>query len=255
MKHHASYLAGACTVLCLISSTQAAHIRFVGMDMNTVAGATSQSPTLTTTRHHVTPTFQDLVSLPLGPGNAFSPTSGSATATVGSTSATTGWNINQASDTLTLSLNHVISGAPAFDNFAGSEGVFYFFALTPGTLSVTWDYGFEEPLVNPSQPWKVSDRGRSAVRVKRNAKGLGEDAASGSIIVNRDGSFTFNESVSSADDLIALQFDLRILDDPSPFSIPDGYLTMTFTPIPEPSSAMLLGLAGLGLAARRRRTA
>lgn len=252
MKYNASCLAGACTVLSLVSSAHAAHIRFVGMDMNTVAGATSQAPDFTNTRHQVTPAFVDLVSLPLGAGNAFSPTSGSATATVGSSSATTGWNINEANDSLTLSLNHVISGAPAFDNFAGSEGVVYFFALTPGTLTVTWDYGFEEPAVNPSQPWKVSDRGRSAVRVKKNAKGLGEDADAGSIIVNRDGSFTFNESISSADDLIALQFDLRILDDPSPSSIPDGYLTMTFTPIPEPTSAMLGLLGGLGLLVRRR---
>ncbi len=233
MKHHASYLAGACAALCLISSSQAANLRFVGMDVNTVAAAPSLAPAFTNTRHHVTPTFADLVSLPLGAGTPFAPSTGSVTATRGSSTATTGWAIDAANDSLTLSLNHVISGAPAGDNFAGSEGVIYFFALTPGTLTVTWDYGFEEPLVNPSQPYKVSERGRSAVRVKKNAKGLGEDTNSGSIIVNRDGSFTFNESISSADDLIALQFDLRILDEPSPSSIQDGFLTMTFTPSQE----------------------
>lgn len=174
---------------------------------------------------------------------------GSATATVGSSNATTSWNIDPDTSTLTMTLNHSFSGIAAPDNFAGAEGVFYFYALTEGTISVTYDYGDEET-ADPTAAYKASERGRSRVRQRNNSRGLGEDAPGGWEVVNRDGSRTFNMNVGPIDDLIALQFDFQA-SDPGPSSV-NGFLNMTFTPVPEPSGAMLGLLGGIGLLVRRR---
>jgi hypothetical protein len=192
-----------------------------------------------------------LASAPFGPGPNMADLTGAASAGSGTSVGLTSWTINPDLDTLSMTLSHSYSGGstPA-DNFVGSEGVFYFYALTAGTLSVTYDYA-DEQVADPESPYKASERGRSKVRTNNNARGLGDETSGGWEVVNRDGSRTFFANVGPGDDLIALQFDFESSGG-SPASV-NGSLSMSFTPVPEPGSAALLGLGGLGLLGHRRR--
>jgi hypothetical protein len=250
----------AVAALSFASTTHAANIRWMGVDMNTAAQSTvTPLQHVDTTQAGTGPSYSSpissLVGTTGGAGANGMNLTGSATVGSGTSTAITAWNINGGTDTLGMTMNHAVTGTILLNNFAGSEGVFYFYVLTAGTLSVTYDYGFEEtgPTGNPT---KASDRGRSRSYIIRNSKGLGDGGTfGGTEIVNRDGSRTYTESVTPGDDLIAMAFDFRILDNPQETNIPTGYLNMTFTPIPEPSAAVLFGLAGLGLLSRRRRCA
>ncbi|MCX7790618.1 MAG: PEP-CTERM sorting domain-containing protein, partial [Chloroflexaceae bacterium] len=63
---------------------------------------------------------------------------------------------------------------------------------------------------------------------------------------------TISVDLGPSDGLIALQFDFRILDEPMPTSITGGYLTLSFTPVPEPSAAALVALGAVALFGARR---
>ena len=245
-------------VLSLLPQTSSAqYLRWMGLDMNTFAQDPTHAPSFLDSINAASGSpgvISSLASVPFGPGANMTALTGSATRTSGTSFATTGWTITPGSDTLGMTMNHGISGGMAVNNFSGSEGVFYFYALTAGTLTITYDYGQEETTPTTA-PYKASDRGRSRTYVLKNSKGLGDNAAGPTEIVNRDGSRTFTETVGPGDDLIALAFDFEILDNPQDTSIPAGYLTMTFTPVPEPTSVALLGMAGGALLAFRRRKA
>lgn len=259
MKTHHTILAAAAALLLLPSPSHAGLIRWMGVDMNTNADSPfSALQHVDTTEAGTGPSYSapigSLGGTFWGPGANGMNLTGSATANSGLSLATTTWNINGVTDTLNMTMNHSIAGAISPGNFAGSEGVFYFYALTAGTISVTYDYGFEQ--TDPTtDPYKASERGRSKQYVYRNSKGLGGGGSGGTEIVNRDGSRTFTEYVTPGDDLIALAFDFQILEDPQQTTISGGYSTMTFTPtpVPEPGTALVGAVCGIvGLLSRRR---
>ncbi|MCX7790617.1 MAG: PEP-CTERM sorting domain-containing protein [Chloroflexaceae bacterium] len=240
----------AVTVAALPASAQS--LRWVGLDMNSIATSALGPGATLNTRHAVTATLGGLTSLSFGPGPNLSPLSGSATVDSGTgNAATTSWNLSAGGTTLRLGMNHALGEIGGGSRSAGAEGVIYFFALEEGTLTVTYDYGDEQTL-DPDAPYKVQDRGYSRARVMRNSRGLGDGAWGVTEMVNRDGSRTFSLAVGPADDLLALQFDFRLDDAGGPTSITGGYLTMSFTPIPEPSAAVLVALGALGLLGARR---
>lgn len=71
-----------------------------------------------------------LASVPFGPGPNMADLTGAASAGSGTSVGLTSWSINPDLDTLSMTLSHSYSGLAAVDNFIGSEGVFYFYALT-----------------------------------------------------------------------------------------------------------------------------
>ena len=251
--------ATASALLLLTPSTHAASLRWMGLDMNTNAQATGQPLDHTDTTSvasfglgggGVGAPISALAAAPFGAGANMADLTGAASASSGTSAGLTSWSIDADLDTLAMTLSHGYSGVAAADNFMGSEGVFYFYALTDGLLTVTYDYGDEET-ADPTAPYKASERGKSKAKTQNNARGLGDDAPGGWEVVNRDGSRTFFANVGPASDLIGLQFDFESSGG-SP-SVAGGSLNMSFTPAPEPTSAALLGLGGLAMLARRRR--
>ena len=244
-----------------VPSARAADLRWVGLDITAASLAPGQALktdhaafAVTAVGGTTTGSVSSLAALPFGAGANIAPLFGSLTTVSGLSSADTVWNIDAPTDTLTLTLNHSVAGAASGSNFAGAEGVLYFYALTAGVFSVTYDYGMEQT-DDPTAPYKASERGRSKVRTFNNSRGLGDDAPGLEEIVNRDGSRTLNYNVGPGSDLIGLQFDFGIdgSDPLFPTGISGGYLNASFTPAPEPGTAALLGTAALGLLARRRR--
>ena len=259
MKTNRQILCGAAAsafLLILQTGAQAAlDLRWLGLDMNTDSQSTFTAPVHVDTINTTLPSIASLASLPFGPGaNLMSLTNTVAPTVSGTSFANTAWTITPGTDTFSMALNDGIGGGYSPINFTGREGVLYFYALTAGVISVTYDYGNAETGMT-DQPYKASERGRSKSFIYRNSKGLGDAGNTGlSEIVNRDGSRTFFESVSPADDLLALAFDFRILDPLMPTSISGGYLNMTFTPTPVPEPGTLIfGLALFGTTALRRR--
>ena len=263
MKTKVIFFCGFPALLASSPLHAASFVRWMGFDMNTTAQATgfvlnqvdttSVAPFVDGGMAGGGPgaAISSLVSAPFEAGADMAALSGLATVASGTSYANTSWNIDAGTGTLTMSLDHGITGTIAGDNFTGSEGVFYFYALAAGTISITYDYGIEET-ADPTAPSKASERGRSRVTYASNRRGLGDGAVGLTEIVNRDGSRTITGAVGPGDDLIGLQFDFRISEDPQSASIPDGFMTVNFTPIPEPST-LLLGTAGLALAFSRRR--
>lgn len=240
------------------TALNAVDIRWLGLDINTAAQDSLNSLDAMNSRSLAPEagTLGALGSVPFVDGDNLASPIGQAFATSGTSSALTTWNINTTNDTLNMTMSHSINGAVDFNNFAGSEGVIYFYALTPATLTITYDYGTEETLSGDAdfESYKASERGRSRARVKNNAFGLFEDYSGLTEYVNRDGSRSIVQNVGPADGLIALQFDFRILDLPTDTNIPSGFMNVSFSQIPEPSSfAALLGMGTMLFAVLRRR--